>query len=133
MQNLEKTTTHLVDVEDRMKMIEGIQIDMVQSFEEVRSNTCDLEKTASIWLPKYEEAAQIVNELSSRVEQMDEQVQALCVGGESSPLLQAMARVVESKVQGLEDVAVVSANLKDLFERVENGDHEHCQVLNNAH
>jgi hypothetical protein len=45
---------------------------LVHFVEKVRRTTSsDIERTAAIWLPKYEATSHIVNELSFEVEQMD--------------------------------------------------------------
>ncbi|KAG0576109.1 hypothetical protein KC19_5G056200 [Ceratodon purpureus] len=88
---------------NRIEMVENVQVNLVQSYEDVRNSTGDLEKTAAIWLPKYETAARIVNELSSKVGRMDEQIKLTCHGGES--LVQQIARIVESKVNEMKDMA----------------------------
>lgn len=89
----------------RVEVMESMQVDLVRSYDDVRSSTGDLEKTAAIWLPKYEAAAKIVNELSSKVERIDEQFQFTC-GGES--LMQQIARVAETKVNGMKDMAIAT-------------------------
>lgn len=119
------------EVGKRIKYMEGMQLDLVQSFEEVRSSTGDLEKTAAIWLPKYEAAARIVNELSSKVERMDEKFHGICCDAE---LTQQIDRVAETKVQSLREMLAsdslkdMGSQMKDLYARVENGDRGHCQV-----
>jgi len=42
----------LSDIEEKIKNLEGMQISLVHSVEEVRSTSSDIERTASIWLPK---------------------------------------------------------------------------------
>lgn len=115
----------------RVEVMESMQVDLVRSYDDVRSSTGDLEKTAAIWLPKYEAAAKIVNELSSKVERIDEQFQFTC-GGES--LMQQIARVAETKVNGMKDM-VISSHLKDisielegLLGRVDSGDRSNCHA-----
>lgn len=115
----------------RIEMVENVQVNLVRSYEDVRNSTSDLEKTAAIWLPKYEAAARIVNELSSKVERMDEQIQLTC---NSDSLVQQIARVAESKVNGMKDM-VISSHLKDigiemkkLVERVNREDHTNIHV-----
>ena len=117
----------------RVEMVENMQVNLLQSYEDIRNSTSDLEKTAVIWLPKYEAAARIVNELSSKVECMDEQIQSTC-SGES--LLQQITCVAESKVNGMKDM-VISSHLKDigievkeLLERVNARDCTNCHVRN---
>jgi hypothetical protein len=42
------------DIEEKIKNLEGMQISLVHSVEEVLTTSSDIERTASIWLPKYE-------------------------------------------------------------------------------
>jgi len=42
------------DIEQKIKNLEGMQISLVHSVEEVRGTSSDIERTASIRLPKYE-------------------------------------------------------------------------------
>jgi hypothetical protein len=42
------------DIEEKIKNLEGMQISLVHSVEEVRSTSSNIERIASIWLPKYE-------------------------------------------------------------------------------
>ncbi len=48
------SAAELWDIEEKIKNLEGMQISLVHSVEEVRSTSSDIEMTASIWLPKYE-------------------------------------------------------------------------------
>jgi chromosome segregation ATPase len=134
---LEKELKELVSeqstYEKRIGMVENVQGNLVRSYENVQNSTSDLEKTAAIWLPKYEAAAQIVNELSSKVERMDEKIQLTC-DGES--LVQQIARVAESKVDGIKDMMIsshlkdIGVEVKELLERVNTKDLTNCHVRN---
>jgi predicted nucleic acid-binding Zn-ribbon protein len=46
------SAAELSDIEEKIKNLEGMQISLVHSVEEVRSTSSDIERTASIWLPK---------------------------------------------------------------------------------
>lgn len=128
---MNESSAEQTDVRKKLKKSEGTHTDLVNLVEEVRTNTSGLEKTVTKWLPKYEAAARVVNDLSSKVERMEEKFQDFdCDEG----LLQQMSRVADSKVQGLKDLVSVSSikgigsDLKELYERVESGDRAHCQV-----
>lgn len=117
----------------RMKRVENTQADLVQSVEEVRANTSDLGKTIGMWLPRYEAAARVVNDLSSKVERVEERFEGFaCDEG----LEQQISRVAETKVQSLKDLVIstsavkdIGLDLQDLHERVENSERAQFQVL----
>jgi hypothetical protein len=48
------SAAELSHIEEKIKNLEGMQIRLVHSVEEVGSTSSDIERTASIWLPKYE-------------------------------------------------------------------------------
>jgi predicted nucleic acid-binding Zn-ribbon protein len=48
------SAAELSDIEEKIKNLEGMQISLVHSVEEVRTTSSEIERTASIWLPKYE-------------------------------------------------------------------------------
>lgn len=128
---LKESTCDQSIAEKRLEMVENVQVNLVQSYKDVRSSTGDLEKTAAIWLPKYEVAARIVNELSSKVKCMDEQFQLTC-GGEN--LMQQIAQIVESKINGMKDMVINShlknmdTEVKELLQRIDIGDTANCHV-----
>lgn len=117
----------------RMKRVENTQADLMQSVEEVRTNTSNLGKTISTWLPRYEAAARVVNDLSSKVERIEERFEGFaCDEG----LEQQISRVAETKVQSLKDLVIstsamkdIGLDLQDLHERVENSERAQFQVL----
>lgn len=117
----------------RIKRVENTQADLVQSVEEVRTNTSNLGKTISTWLPRYEAAARVVNDLSSKVERVEERFEGFaCDEG----LEQQISRVAETKVQSLKDLVIstsamkdIGLDLQDLHERVENSERAQFQVL----
>ncbi len=80
--------------------MEGTQIDLVHLCEEVLISIDELTKSATIWYPKYEVVACIVSELSFKLEQTDEKIRGIYY---DENLLQHMAQLSESKVQGLKD------------------------------
>ncbi len=113
------------DIEEKIKNLEGMQISLVHSVEEVQATSSDIERTAAIWLPKYEATSHIVNELSFKVEQMDKKFQGICC--HEVDLTQQVARVTESKVSSL-SLKEIGSEVKDLYEQVHNVDHNHCEV-----
>lgn len=129
---LKESTREQSIVNKRVEIVENVQVNLVQSYEDVKNITGDLEKTAAIWLPKYEAATRIVNELSSKVKCMDEQFQ-LTSGGES--LIQQIAQIAESKINGMKDM-VTNFHLKNmnnevqgLLKRIDIGDSANCHVM----
>jgi hypothetical protein len=138
MHMLEKSINDSVvdqsDIVRRIKKLEGMQIDLVHSCDEVRTSTCELANTAAIWFPKYEAAACIISELSFKLEQTDEKIQAIYC---DENLMQQMAQVAELKVQGLKDLMASSVltqfgpELHNILEQVENDNLAHCQVVFN--
>jgi len=127
-----KESTHEQSiVGKRLEMIENMQVNLIQSYEAIKNITSDLEKTTAIWLPKYEVAARIVDELSLKVKSMDEKLLLTC-GGES--LMQQIAHITESKVNGMKDMVIkshlknVDIEVKELLERIDNGDSANCHV-----
>lgn len=120
------------EIRKRLKKCEGAQMDLVHTVEEVSSTTNELAKTVSGWLPKYESAARMVNNLSCKVELAEEKLEGLTDG---QSLAEHISRVAETKVQGLKEVVLSSAaikdigqDLRDLHEHVESSDRDHCQV-----
>lgn len=120
------------EMRKRLKKCEGAQLDLVQSVEDVSSNTSELAKTVSSWLPRYEAAARVVKDLSCKVKRVEEKVEGFnCDEG----LVQRISRIAETKVEGLKELVSSSAamedigqELRDLHERVESSDRVHCQV-----
>lgn len=118
--------------EEKVEKCEGAQLDLVHTVEEVSSNASELAKSVSSWLPRYEAAARIVNDLSSKVERVEERFEGFsCDEG----LVQRISRIAETKVEGLKELVSSSAamedigqELRDLHERVESSDRVHCQV-----
>ncbi|KAG6550545.1 hypothetical protein Mapa_007914 [Marchantia paleacea] len=110
----------------RVKKLEGMHIDLLQSFQEVRASTGDLEKTASIWLPKYENAARIVHDISCKVEKLEEKCKGVSA---EEGLMQNMAHDAESKFESLKDMAASGTNVKDLFQKMESSDRTQSQAL----
>jgi len=133
---VEKRVLHVCgdysEVRKRLKKCEGTQMDLVHTVEEVSSSTNDLAKTVSSWLPRYEAAAHIINDLSCKVKRVEEKVEGFnCDEG----LVQRISRIAETKVEGLKELVSSSAamedigqELRDLHERVESSDRVHCQV-----
>ncbi|KAG0629748.1 hypothetical protein M758_1G127100 [Ceratodon purpureus] len=121
------------EVRKRLKKCEGAHVDLVHTVKEVSSNTSELAKTVSSWLPRYEAAARIVNDLSCKVERVEEKFEGFsCDEG----LVQRISRIAETKVEGLKELVASNAamvdigqELRDLHERVENSDRVHCQAL----
>ncbi|CAM6034206.1 unnamed protein product [Sphagnum compactum] len=136
MHMLEKSINDSVvdqsDIVRRMKKLEGMQIDLVHSCDEVRTSTCELANTAAIWFPKYEAAACIISDLSFKLEQTDEKIRAIYC---DENLMQQMAQVAELKVQGLKDLMASSVlaqfgpELHNILKQVENDNLAHCQVV----
>ncbi|CAM6025460.1 unnamed protein product [Sphagnum balticum] len=136
MHMLEKSINDSVvdqsDIVRRIKKLEGMQIDLVHSCDEVRTSTCELANTAAIWFPKYESAACIISELSFKLEQTDEKIRAIYC---DENLMQQMAQVAELKVQGLKDfmassvLAQFGPELHSILKQVENDNLAHCQVV----
>nr|PNR43483.1 hypothetical protein PHYPA_015864 [Physcomitrium patens] len=121
------------EIRKRLKKCEGAQMDLVHTVEEVSSTTNELAKTVSGWLPKYESAARMVNNLSCKVELAEEKLEGLTDG---QSLAEHISRVAETKVQGLKEVVLSSAaikdigqDLRDLHEHVESSDRDHCQAI----
>jgi len=120
------------EVRKRLKKCEGGQMDLVHTVEEVSSNTNELAQTVKSWLPRYEAAARVVNDLSCKVKRVEEKVEGFsCDEG----LVQRISRIAETKVEGLKELVSSSAavedigqELRDLHERVESSDRVHCQV-----
>lgn len=120
------------EVRKRLKKCEGSHLDLVHTVKEVSSNTSDLAKTVSSWLPRYEAAARIVNDLSCKVGRVEEKFEGFsCDEG----LVQRISRIAETKVEGLKELVASSTamedfsqELRDLHERVESSDRVHCQV-----
>jgi len=113
------------NIEEKIKNLEGMQINLVHSFKEVQTSTSDLEKTAAVRIPKYEAVSSRVNELSSKVEQMDKKFQGI---GYGETLIQQVARVAESKVCSTSSLKEISSKIEDLCERVNDVDRTHCEV-----
>jgi hypothetical protein len=119
------------DIAKKIEKLEGTQIDLVHLCEEVRISTDELAKSAAIWYPKYEAAACIVSELSFKLEQTDEKIREIYC---DENLLQHMAQLSESKVQGLKDMVSSSVlaqcrpQLQNILEQVENENLAHRQV-----
>jgi hypothetical protein len=119
------------DIAKKMEKLEGTQIDLVHLCEEVRISTDELAKSAAIWYPKYEAAACIVSELSFKLEQTDEKIRGIYC---DENLLQHMAQLAESKVQGLKDMVSSSVlaqcrpQLQNILEQLENENLAHRQV-----
>jgi len=115
-----------------MKRFEGIQTDLIHSLEEVRSNTSTLEKTVNLFLPQYDTAARIIDNISCKVEHLEERIEGFaCDEG----LAQIISRLAETKFESLKELAHsniglqdLGRDLRDLQDRVENNDHSHCQV-----
>ncbi|CAM6042630.1 unnamed protein product [Sphagnum compactum] len=114
------------NIEEKIKNLEGMQINLVHSFKEVQTSTSDLEKTAAVRIPKYEAVSSRVNELSSKVEQMDKRFQGI---GYGETLIQQVARVAESKVCSSSSLKEISSKIKDLCERVNDVDRTHCEAV----
>lgn len=120
------------EVRKRLKKCEGAQMELVHTVEEVSSNTNELAQTVSSWLPRYEAASRVVNDLSCKVKRVEEKVEGFsCDEG----LVQRISRIAETKVEGLKELVSSSAamedigqELRDLHERVESSDRVHCQV-----
>ncbi|KAL2622590.1 hypothetical protein R1flu_002795 [Riccia fluitans] len=110
----------------RVKKLEGLQTDLLQSFQEVRSSTGDLEKTASIWLPKYESAARIVHEINCKVEKLEEKCKTMSA---DEGLKQTVSHHAEPNFESLKDMVAGGTDLKDLFRKVESGDRAQSQAL----
>ena len=120
------------EVRKRLKKCEGTQLDLVHTVEEVTSTTNELAKTVNSWLPRYDAAAHIVNELSSKVDRVEERLEGFSC---DESLVQRISRVAETKVEGLKELVLSSTAMKDigqelrvLHERVESSDRVHCQV-----
>jgi pyridoxal/pyridoxine/pyridoxamine kinase len=96
--------------------LEGTQIDLVHLCEEVRISTNELAKSAAIWYPKYEAAACIISEFSFKLEKTDKKIRGIYC---DENLLQHMAQLSESKVQGLKDM-VSSSVLAQCRPQLEN-------------
>ncbi|CAK9212590.1 unnamed protein product [Sphagnum troendelagicum] len=99
---------------------------------EVRINIDEFAKSVAIWYLKYEAAACIVSELSFKLEHTDEKIRGIYC---DENLLQHMAQLFESKVQGLKDMVSSSVlaqcrpQLQNILEQVENENLAHCQAL----
>jgi len=94
------STAEQSDTEEKIKNLEGMKISLVHFVEKVRTTSSDIERTAAIWLPKYETTSHIVNELSFKVEQMDKKFQGICC--HEVDLTQQVARVTKSQGVQLE-------------------------------
>ena len=120
------------EMRKRLKKCEGAHLDLIHTVEEVSSNTKELAKTVSNWQPQYAAAARIVNDLSSKVERVEEKFEGFsCDEG----LVQHISRIAETKVEGLKDLVSscaamedIGQELRDLHERVVSSDRVHCQV-----
>jgi hypothetical protein len=127
-----ETSSEQTELRKRLKRFESMQTDLVHSVGEVRSNTCTLEKTVNLFLPQYDGAARIVNEISCKVERLEERIEGFaCDEG----LAQVISRVAETKIGSLKELALSAVGLqdlgrdfRDLQDRIENNDHSHCQV-----
>jgi pyridoxal/pyridoxine/pyridoxamine kinase len=95
----------------------------------MRINTNELAKSAAIWYPKYEATACIVSELSFKLEQIEKKIRGIYC---DENLLQHMAQLSKSKVQGLKDMVSSSIlaqcrpQLQNILEQVENENLAHC-------
>jgi len=85
-----------------------------------------------LFLPQYDDAVQIVNDLSSKVERMKKRIEGIAYDDD---LVQEISRVAEAKVESMKGLAVspvgledLGRDLRELQERVESNDHSHCQV-----
>ncbi|KAL3691453.1 hypothetical protein R1sor_005104 [Riccia sorocarpa] len=117
----EEALKELVDESaDRVKKLETMHTDLLQSFKEIESSTGDLEKTASIWLPKYESAVRIVHELNCKVEKLEENCKAISSDE---------AHLAESNLESRKDMVTTGTDQKDLFRKVENRDRAQSQAI----
>lgn len=50
----DSTAEQSAEIEEKLKNLEGMQLSLVHPVEEVQTTSSDIERTAWIWLPKYE-------------------------------------------------------------------------------
>ncbi len=50
----DSTAEQSAEIEEKIKNLEGMQLSLVHPAEEVQTTSSDIERTAWIWLPKYE-------------------------------------------------------------------------------
>ncbi|KAG0553581.1 hypothetical protein KC19_12G022600 [Ceratodon purpureus] len=132
-ERVNETSSEQTELRKRLKRFEGMQTDVIHSVGEMRSNTCTLEKTVNLFLPQYDAAARIVNEISCKVERLEERIEGFaCDEG----LAQVISRVAETKIESLKELTSsavglqdLGRDLRDLQDRVENNDHSHCQAI----
>ncbi|KAJ7527408.1 hypothetical protein O6H91_16G053100 [Diphasiastrum complanatum] len=85
LQNLEKkiekaTANHLgladkvLHMRRRVHKLENVQISVARAVEDIRTSTGDLEKSAALWLPKYESGARMVKEVSDRIGMLEKSI-----------------------------------------------------------
>lgn len=120
------------EVRKRLKKCESTHLDLTHTVDDMSSTTTELSKTVTTWLPRYEAAARIVNELSCKVERVEEKVEGF---GCDEGLVQKISKIAETKVEGLKELVAsgqamedIAQELRDLHERVESCDRVHCQV-----
>lgn len=134
---MNETSSEQTELRKRLKRFEGIQTDLIQSVGEVRSNTCTLENSVNLFLPRYDAAARIVDNISCKVERLEERIEGFaCDEG----LAQAISRVAETKIESLKELTHstvglqdLGRDLRDLQDRVENMDHSRCEVQLQIH
>lgn len=129
---MDELSSEQTELRKRLKRFEGVQAELTQSVGEVRSSTCTLEKTVTSFLPQYDDAVQVVNDLSTKVDRMKKRIEGFAYDDD---LAQVISRVAESKVESLKEAGLspvsfqnLGRDLRDLQDRVENNDHNHCQV-----
>ena len=129
---MNETSSEQAESRKRLKRLEGMQTDLIHSVGEVQSNMCTLEKTVNLFLPQYDAAARIVNEISCKVERLEEKIQGFAC---DEDLAQVISRVAETKIESLKELASSVVGLQDLGrdfrylrDRVESNDLSHCQV-----
>lgn len=129
---MDELSSEQTELRKRLKRFEGVQAELTQSVGEVRSSTSTLEKTVTSFLPQYDDAVQVVNDLSTKVDRMKKRIEGFAYDDD---LAQVISRVAESKVESLKEAGLspvsfqnLGRDLRDLQDRVENNDHNHCQV-----
>lgn len=131
-ERVDELSSEQTELRKRLKRFEGTQAEFMHSMGEVRSSTSTLEKTVNSFLPQYDDAVRIVNDLSCKVDRMKKRIEGFAYDDD---LAQVISRVAEAKVESLKESAVsplsfqdLGRDLRDLRDRVENNDNSHCQV-----